>query len=160
QLNALITDAKYLTTEKQFPEAISKFEEAIKIKPDLTLAHARLGTALLQAGRPGPAAEEFKLAMKCDPEDPEPHMTLGWMAFDAEGFDESLASARRADACEPYSAEVKYLIGQSLLRMIRLPEAEEAFRKAVVIDPRHPGSLQSLALVLRLQKKAADGVEY
>src|SRR5207302_511349 len=113
KLNSLITEGVHLTGEKKHSEAIASFEDAIRIKPDLPLAHARLGTALLQAGRPVPAADEFKLAMKYDPEDPYPCMTLGWMAFNNGRFSESLDFSRRADAVEPYSAEIKYLIGQS-----------------------------------------------
>jgi tetratricopeptide (TPR) repeat protein len=160
KLNSLITEGVHLTGEQKYAEAIAGFEEAIRIKPDLPLAHARLGAALLQAGKFGPATAEFNLAIKYDPEDPYPHVMLSKMAFREERYDDALAAARRADAVEPWSAEVKYHIGAPLLRQNRLVEAEAEFRKAIEIDPRHPGALQSLAHVLRKQGKPADGVDF
>jgi Flp pilus assembly protein TadD len=157
---SLITEGVHLTGEQKYAEAIANFEEAIRIKPDLPLAHARLGAALLQAGKFGPAADEFNLAIKYDPEDPYPHVLLSKMAFRDERYSEALAALRRAEAVEPYSADIKYLIGQSLLRLNRVPEAEEAFRQAAVIDPRHPGALQSLAHILLKQGKSADAVDF
>jgi tetratricopeptide (TPR) repeat protein len=160
KLNSLVTEGVHLTGEKKYAEAIASFEEAVRMKPDLPLAHARLGAALLQAGKTGPATEEFRLAIKYDPEDPYPHVMLSKMAFRDEHFSDALASARKADAVEPYSAEIKYLIGQSLLRLNEVGEAEKEFRMAVEIDPRHPGALQSLAHALRKQGKAAEGADF
>jgi len=48
--------------------AISSFRHALQIAPQWAEAHYQLGRALLQAGRREEAMEEFRAAVKYDPE--------------------------------------------------------------------------------------------
>jgi tetratricopeptide (TPR) repeat protein len=160
RLNALMSEGVYLSGQRRFPEGIARFEEAIALQPELALAHIQLGTALLQAGKSGPAAHEFRLAAKYDENDPNPHFMLAKMALDQKKPQEALQSARRAEEVGPFSDEISYVIGVALLDLNRDAEAADAFRKAIRVNPRNAGALQRMAHVLRKRGKAAEGVEF
>jgi Flp pilus assembly protein TadD len=59
-----------LAFANRIPEARRQFEEAIKLKPNLAIAHFNLGVALVRQGHLADAKREFEEVMRLDPENP------------------------------------------------------------------------------------------
>ena len=49
-------------------EAMEHFEHALRLKPDLAIAHANWGLALTKQGRPSAAIEHFQRALSIQPD--------------------------------------------------------------------------------------------
>jgi tetratricopeptide (TPR) repeat protein len=49
-------------------EAIDQFHEAVRLDPHNAAAHANLGWALLESGKPRESIPEFEAALQLDPE--------------------------------------------------------------------------------------------
>ena len=59
-----------LEAEGKIPEAISHYQEAVRLRPDFGKAHAELGAVLTRMGDRAGAAAEFRIAQS----DPDPQI--------------------------------------------------------------------------------------
>jgi tetratricopeptide (TPR) repeat protein len=57
--------------ERHFEGARNDFSQAVKLSPDSALFHRELGIALQHCGKPGPAKEQFDIALRLNPKDVE-----------------------------------------------------------------------------------------
>ena len=60
-------------------EAITHFQQALKIKPDYAEAHYNLGNAFLKKGSMSEAIAHFQMALQLEPADPGIQNNLGWL---------------------------------------------------------------------------------
>ena len=132
---------------------------AVERNPGAWLARNNLGRELLQEGRPGEAAEQFRAAVAAQPDSPEAHANLG-NALQAQGLAEEAraeyASALRVD---PRFAGARYDMGLSLLRSRRFEEAAAQFRAAAELDPGHAQARNNLGLALAGQGRLGEAME-
>jgi TolB-like protein/Tfp pilus assembly protein PilF len=84
--------------------AISRLRDAIELDPNAIAAYRLYGQALAMENQPDDAIEQFELAMRLSPRDPERWMMLtavGLCHFVAERYDDMLLSAERALEMQP-----------------------------------------------------------
>lgn len=79
-------------------------------------AQIGLGEALRGAGRPDEAISAFSAAQKLSPVDPDPYYRMGLAHLDAERWDESLASLKRALAMDETMVPALCASSESLLK--------------------------------------------
>jgi Flp pilus assembly protein TadD len=107
------------------------------------------GVALLNQGKPAPAAARFQAALAEAPEDPELHNSLG-AALAAQGrHDDAVGHFARAVELRPDFADAWHNWGNSLRRREKDGEAVERYLEAVKIRPNWPDALNNLALAYR-----------
>jgi tetratricopeptide (TPR) repeat protein len=152
--------AIHLTGEKRFPEAMRLFQELLRVKPDLAVAHGKLGAIHAARGEKGLAQEHLDAVARDDPDNPYGYAMLGWLAFLEGRPEEAIAHYRRADEIEPYDAKTQYHWGLALLKLGRLPEARERLRHAREIDPKHAGASQSLCALEQKLGHLAEAVRH
>ncbi len=75
-LRGLVEQGQALLNQRQFPQAISAFEQAISQQPNFAPAHFFLGYALAQSGQSGRAITEFQAALQIDPSMKEAVMNI------------------------------------------------------------------------------------
>jgi tetratricopeptide (TPR) repeat protein len=160
RLDAGLDRAIHLTDEKRFPEARKLFQELLHIKPDLAMAHGKLGTLYATAGRRDLAVQHLEAVGRHDPDNPYGHSMLGWLAFLDGRPEEAIESYRRADEIEPYDAKTHYHWGLALLKLGRLPEAREHLNRVRTIDPKHAGASQSLSVLQLKLGHMAEAVRH
>jgi protein O-mannosyl-transferase len=66
-----------LDNKGQIEEAISQFEECVRLKPSYAQAHYNLGVAFFQRGRIDEAIHQFQEALRLEPNQAEAHNNLG-----------------------------------------------------------------------------------
>ena len=69
-------------------------------------------------------------------------------------------SFRKADELQPFTAEINYRWGLSLLMLEKWPDAAARFHKATEVDPNHPGAHQGLSHALRRMGQATEAIRF
>jgi tetratricopeptide (TPR) repeat protein len=155
----LVTALQEIET-KRIPQAIQTLEAMLRIKPDLAVAHGKLGTCYAITGQTQLAREHLEAVARADPDDPYGDMMLGWLAYLAGKPAEAVQAYRRADDVEPFNAKTHYHWGLALAALERWEEASEHYQRVLTIDPNHAGSSQALSLALRRQGQPAKALPY
>jgi tetratricopeptide (TPR) repeat protein len=108
-------EAQKYSKANDYPHAIEKLEEAIRIDPSYRDAHTNLGAQYAHAGRPADALMEFRRAFEIGPPDSIICSNLAWAHLATHQFTEAEVFARKALAMDPANAKAQYLLDQSLL---------------------------------------------
>ncbi|MFQ6018982.1 MAG: tetratricopeptide repeat protein [Kiloniellaceae bacterium] len=115
-----------LLSQGKTDEAITQFEKAMELEPDLAMAHNNLGNALRQKGDWEGAADSFRRCLELSPDIAEVHRSLGSVLQEQGKIEEAAAACRRAlDLAPSPGIEVKLA---TLLP--RIPESKEALIRA------------------------------
>jgi len=150
-----------LAREGRPAEAVSFFEEALRIDPTFAEAHYNLGTVLARTGRTGEALGHLREAVRLGPERADPRVNLA-VALAAQGeVSQAEAELRAAIEAEPGHALAHFHLGRLLERQERTAEAAAEFREALEADPSWPEPAWKLAWILATSPEARirDGRE-
>lgn len=158
RLDADLVEALHQIDAHRFPEAIETLNNILRVKPDLAIAHGKLGTVYAILGQNERAVEQLQAVARYDPDDSYGYMMLGWLAYLQDRQEEALQAYRRANEVEPFSAKINYHLGLVLNKLGRLPEAIACFRRVLVIDPKHAGGCQGLSHALRQQGRVSEAL--
>ena len=104
---------------------------AIDLAPDLSEAHASRGFVLSLRRRYADAAQSFEAAIRMNPNSFEAHYLYARSAFAAGEIERSAELFRRAGEVRQEDFQSLVLLAQSLRKLGRLDEANEANREAV-----------------------------
>ena len=121
--------------EAGYPDkAIVEFEKAIARDETLPEAHYGLGASYMlsqgEAGYPQ-AIKEFNRELALHPDDYFSLAQLGNIALTQHRLEDAESNLKRASSLDPHNPDNPLLLGQVYLQLKKLPEAEQAFRKAI-----------------------------
>jgi tetratricopeptide (TPR) repeat protein len=121
--------------EAGYPDkAIVEFEKAIARDETLPEAHYGLGASyMLSQGEVGypRAIKEFDRELALHPDDYFSLAQLGNIALTQHRLEDAESYLKRASILDPRNPDNPLLLGQVYLQMKKLPEAEQAFHKAI-----------------------------
>jgi len=144
----------------RFSSAISHYEAALRLKPDLPEGHNSLGYALQLAGRPVEAIAELREALRLG--FGKAHTNLGNALAKIGDVTGAIAEERQALQLEPDSPDVEVNLANALSQGNRVAEALPHYERALRIDPNFPEGRYDWAITLvqagRLPE-AADQLE-
>jgi len=120
------------------------------------------GQALIAQHNPGAAEMVFQRLVRLDPQHLRGRLALARLEL-SHAPDEALANADAARVLAPDEPDVHWLRGRALEALGRLPEAAEAYRQVIRIDPRRLDAHQRLRGVLGMlragQTRVAEAAE-
>ncbi len=144
-------------------EAEDHIRRAIQARPTPE-SHALLGWLLLEASRPGEAAEAFEAALALDPRARQrAALGLGTAKLATGQLDEAEPHLRAAVAQEPNSAEAHYRLAALLVLRDRdeqdLADAQTHLQAALEANPRHADARAFWGNRLMLAGRPAEAAE-
>jgi tetratricopeptide (TPR) repeat protein len=148
-----------LIEEGRFPEAISQFEDALRINPDLYETRGNLGAALVQTGHVPEGVEQFQEALRINPNYPGGHSNMGHVLMMQNRMPEALTEFETALRINPRDPDAHYNMGNILLALKRIAEAQAEFTAAIQIDPDHAPSHNNLGGILMNQGQVQEAVD-
>lgn len=118
-------------------DTLSLFGHAREVTEDNFFAHHGLGSALLLAGRPEEAAEEFRQALRTKPRWPGAHVGLGDALHALGDYEGAIAAYEEALRLDPAHARGNANLGKALTDAGRPREAIRHLRRALARQGGH-----------------------
>ena len=118
---------------RNYAEAISRFTKAVEIDPTETDAHHQLGCIALEQKRYEDARRHFAATLALDDKhsSSEAWRGLGAADFQLGKTEQALAELQKYTDRREFDPEGLYWLGAALKRLGRIPEAKDAFQRAV-----------------------------
>ena len=136
-------------------EAITNFQQALRIKPNYWEAHNNLGSALLQKGWVDEAIDQYQVALQINPDCEEACYSLGNALLQKGRVDEAVVQYEKALQINPDDADACYGLGNALLQKGQVDEAIAQYQKSLHLNPAAADSSYNLANAL-LKKGRVD----
>jgi Flp pilus assembly protein TadD len=128
--------------------AIAALRAAVRLKPDLAVAHNNLGIALAEKGLFDEAVGAYRVAIEIQPRYAEAYSNLG-NALGAQGdADGAITACRRAVQLNSSGAENWNSLGVALAAKGQTSEAREAYQRAIALKPEYSAAHTNLANAL------------
>jgi len=146
-VSQLTQEATQLWQSGRYAEAISKFESALKVDPNNSIAWNGLGWASFNSGKPAEAEQAFQKVIESEPEHPAALNGLGQLYLSQKKYAEA----------EPYLLKASPTASAAWFGLARLyllqDKFEEAEKWAQAIDDSGQGSEFSRAMLKAAKDK-------
>jgi tetratricopeptide (TPR) repeat protein len=140
-----------LAEAARLQEAVSCYQQALKVQPAFVEAHNNLGNALVRLARFDEALGCYQQVVRLRPDIAEPYSNLSRVLLDLKRYDEAIAAGTRAVQINPRLAEAHANLGNALLDSDRVREAIASYHKALALDANYPEVHNSLGNAERSQ---------
>jgi tetratricopeptide (TPR) repeat protein len=137
-------DGMRLVNEGKIPDAITQFESAVAVYPELADAQSNLGRALVNTGKVSEGIVHFKEAVRLDSTRPDVHANFA-NAFAAQGMvDEAGKEYRAALSLNPKMVPALNGLGMLLIKQDSFPQARDLFVQTIQEQPSMLSAHQNL----------------
>ncbi|MGK5038017.1 serine hydrolase [Janthinobacterium sp. LB3P118] len=137
----------------EMESALSASRLAVELYPLSDRAHALQGLTLLRAGRTEPALAALRLALARDPLGAASPAALNLEAYRLKGggaVAQGMVVLQAAVSLHPREANLQDSLAEFYVEQGLRPQAVEAYRQALQLDPRYPGAVGARAAIQRL----------
>jgi tetratricopeptide (TPR) repeat protein len=138
-------------------EGAEQFRRAVKLDPQLALAHINLAVALYNVPDADAAALAATAALALAPAAPQPLYIQALVARSRNQIDEAVAAFRRVLQVDPRDTGANVNLGQLYAQQRSYAEAERAFRAALDSEPYNTTALYGLANALLRSNQREEG---
>ena len=144
----------------QVDDAVSEYNEALRLDPQNAMAYQLLGIASGWKGDVPQAQEYFLKANALDPNKADTHMNLGSTYAVQLKLDKALEHFRRAAELAPREPLYHYQLGSLYEAMGRDEQAEDSFKKALSLFPYYEDAQLSLGALYEKLNQPKDALKY
>lgn len=141
--------------ENRFAEAISAFQQCLKLDSKNVKAEDNLGLSYAGMGRNEEATAAYERAIAWQEQslakNPRPYIDLGSLLIDENRSKDAVTLLLRANEIDPGDSKAHELLGKAYTRLEEFPKAQSELEKAVELSPLTPNLHCMLAPVYRKQ---------
>ena len=127
--------------ENRFAEAISAFQQYLKLDPQSVKGEDNLGLSYQGLGRTEDATAAYRAAIAWQEhtlnQDSGPFINLGALLLDENRPQEAIPYLQRATAISPQETRAHEQLGKAYERLAQFPNAREEFEKALELAPQN-----------------------
>lgn len=140
----------------RFAEAVSRYQQALKILPGHAPAYLNLGIALEGAGDARSAREAYLSTLEVDPGNPYAHFNLGKLLHGAGNHAEAARQLRAALERKPDFTDARVVLASVLEEQADAEGATAMLQQAVAERPEYAGAWYNYALLLQRLSRVAE----
>ncbi len=129
-------------------DSITLFEHTLQVTDNNYVIHNNLGFELALQGQYSKASEQYKAAVRINPDFEQAYINYGSMLFASGQIKESLAYHQDVLKTKPYFAGMHYNFGVQLLRTGQLDAAAAHLQKTLQLKPGFAAAYNSLGAVM------------
>lgn len=148
----LVADAQRDFAAKRLDSAEQKYIEVLRRDDRNVNTLANLAAIELEKGNLNDADKNIKAALAIAPDDVYCLSILGNLKYREEKYDDALDALSHAAKLEPQNAEIQNFLGLTLSQKGLRTPAENAFRRAIVLNPNYGSAQNNLAVFYLTQK--------
>jgi serine/threonine protein kinase/Flp pilus assembly protein TadD len=128
-------ESRYFDVTRDLAQAETEYRQAIRLRPESSVAHASLSRNLTLQGRFAEAEPIAREAARLDPRGSVPHFCLGLLLAKQGKPEEAIRSFRAHAELRPDHAWTRLELGFALRRLGRMTEADQDLQEARRLDP-------------------------
>ncbi len=159
-LETLVLGGFHCLDKYAWPLARKRFEAALKLNPNLALAHLGLGLIQLAGGNHTAAQQAVETALKSNPNLPLAHLVKATMLAADEKHEASLAEIKAALAVNPNSPDALSSLAAYYEMVGNAAERDKAIEQVLRINPKHAGLYTTLAQANERLRRTPAAVEW
>lgn len=125
------------------------FREVTRLRPDLALAHRRLGALLRGTGAVAAAIAALQRAARLEPGNPNGHGDLAHALHDAGMTEQAISAFRQQILLEPTDAAAHYNLAVTLPLLGGREAGLRQFRRTVILDPLNGAAWSRIGRLIR-----------
>jgi tetratricopeptide (TPR) repeat protein len=149
----ILRDAEVAFQEGRFRQALKKYGEVLKVKPDHFRSHYQRGMILRELRRPAEAIEAFQLARAINPQHVKNLTELGQILVEETQFGPAVTIFEAALKEEPKNLAVRYKLGVLYEHQKNYAKAEEQYQAILWYHPEYTQAHEYLGNVYYRQSK-------
>jgi Flp pilus assembly protein TadD len=142
-------------SENRFAEAISAFQQCLKLDPQNVKAEDNLGLSFAGLGRNKEAAAAYQQAIAWQAQfiakNPGPYIDMGSLLIEENRSQDALMFLLQATEIARGDSRAHELLGKAYTRLEELPKAQAELERAIELSPQTPNLHCMLAPVYRKQ---------
>jgi tetratricopeptide (TPR) repeat protein len=143
--------------DERWEDALRCYQEALARDPEAADLQVQLGYTILETGTVKEAEHTFCKALESDPSEYSAYLGLSECARKANRPEDELRMVKEAMTLAPDDPDVWNAYAVALEVAHRLPEATQAYNKALTLDTHHRKAANNLGFLL--EKRMSQGEE-
>jgi tetratricopeptide (TPR) repeat protein len=120
---------------KQYQCVLDTYREILSLNAESAEADMLAGEALDELKDHGAAIQQFRAAVKANPNEPEVHFGLGYLLWTQRQYDEAVSELQAELANDPDQAQALVYLGDAQIQLNHPELAPPLLEKAIRIDP-------------------------
>ena len=148
-----------LDGQQKFSEAVSSYQNALKLQSNMPDLQFNLGIAFTQVNRLDEAANAYLQAIRLQPNFFEAHGNLGTILQRQGKLEEAIVSYQKGLKINPQDARGHFNLGTALRDKGDLPAAIKAYKTAIELFPNYTDAHNNLGETLRDFGDMAEAVK-
>jgi len=138
----------YYASQGRLDDAISRYSEALRLRPDDANLRHDLGTALARQGRYPEATAQLFIALRLRPEFYEAQYNLGISLLQQRRYAEAIPHLTEALHLKGDDPQAHYMLAKACAGVGRVAEAVQHYRVALTFQSDWPVAMNDLAWLL------------
>ncbi len=135
--------------ERRFADAVSAYDQLVRLDLSDPLAYEYLGVALARLGRRDDALKQYARALQLDPSSASAHYDIAILLIQERREEEAIVHLRQAVQLDPGLVTAHFQLANLLMRRRKDTDAEGEYEAVVSLDPRNEFArlMQAMAAV-------------
>jgi tetratricopeptide (TPR) repeat protein/2-polyprenyl-3-methyl-5-hydroxy-6-metoxy-1,4-benzoquinol methylase len=156
---ALIDEGNALQEQGREPDAMARYDAAVKADPQCARAHLNRGNILLAGTKFDEARSAYQVAIACDPHYAAAHFNLGNLNYKIGEFELALRNYQETVDIRPDFADAWVAMANAFDSLGRAAEAAERYQRALSINPDYAEVHFNLGMLAMAQQRHDEAVK-